>query len=111
MSDDCIFCRIARGDIPSDLVREDEDFIAFHDIDPKSETHVLVVPRSHHRDIEGWVAAGRSSDRMLAFVVETARDLGVGGRFRLVANSGPDAGQTVFHLHWHILAGATIPGF
>jgi histidine triad (HIT) family protein len=108
---DCIFCKIIAGEIPSQQVAADDGFVAFRDIAPKAEEHVLVVPRAHHPDLDAWLAAGADSDAMLAFVGRTARELGVDGRYRLIANVGADAGQEVFHLHWHILAGGRLPGF
>jgi histidine triad (HIT) family protein len=108
---DCVFCKISAGELPATKVHENDDFLAFADLDPKADTHVLVIPRAHHANVADYVDAGGSSDAMLAFVVETARAAGVDGRYRLIANSGPEAGQTVFHLHWHILAGGRLPGF
>lgn len=109
--EDCIFCKIVAGEIPSSRVAEGEGFIAFRDIAPKAETHVLVVPASHHEDLDAWVRAGEDSGAMLAFVSKVAAELGVAGAYRLVANVGPAAGQEVFHLHWHVLAGSNLPGF
>ena len=111
MSDDCVFCQIAAEQLPSDVVRSDEEFLAFRDVQPRAATHVLVVPREHHEDLDGWVARGGSSDRMLAFVRAVAADLDVSGRYRLVTNVGEDAGQVVPHLHWHVLSGPRLPGF
>lgn len=112
MSDDaCVFCRIADGELPADVVARDDEFLAFRDIEPRAETHVLVVPRLHHEHLDAWVAAGGSGDRMLAFVRDVAREAGVGGRYRLVTNVGEKAGQVVHHLHWHVMAGPRLPGF
>lgn len=102
---DCVFCNIVRGYAPAQVRCEDDEFIAFDDLFPKAATHVLVTPREHHADLDAWVDAGGSSDRMLAFVERTARECGVDGRYRLITNVGPDAGQIIFHLHWHVLAG------
>jgi histidine triad (HIT) family protein len=85
--------------------------VAFDDLHPKAGTHVLVIPREHHDDLDAWIASGGSSDRMLAFVARVAQELGVSGRYRLITNVGPDAGQVIPHVHWHILAGAGMPGF
>ncbi|MBC7644617.1 MAG: histidine triad nucleotide-binding protein [Thermoleophilia bacterium] len=111
MTDDCIFCKIVAGEIPSTEVRSDDEFIAIRDVAPKADTHVLVIPRVHHADINEWVAAGASSDKLHAFAVATARELGVADGYRLIANTGSPAGQTVFHLHLHILAGDHLVGF
>lgn len=107
----CVFCSIAAGDAPATFVNESEAFVAFADLHPKADTHVLIVPREHHEDLDAWIAAGGSSDAMLAFVAETARALDVNGRYRLITNVGAGAGQEVFHLHWHLLAGDDLPGF
>jgi len=111
MSTDCVFCQIATEQLPSDVVAADDEFLAFRDIQPRAATHVLVVPRAHHAHLDDWVAAGGSSDRMLAFVRRVATELDVAGRYRLVTNVGEDAGQVVDHLHWHVLSGPRLPGF
>jgi histidine triad (HIT) family protein len=108
---DCLFCKIIAGDIPSDQVHANDEFVAFRDIAPKADTHVLVVPRRHDDNLDAWVAAGGSSDALLAFASDTARQLGVDGAYRLIANVGPAAGQEVFHLHLHLMAGSKLPGF
>lgn len=101
---DCLFCRIVAGEIPADVVREDDRTLAFRDIDPKAPTHLLVIPKAHHRDL---VALGGSPDDAAALLAAAAalaeqEDL---GDFRAVANTGPGAGQTVFHAHLHLLSG------
>ena len=111
MDDSCVFCRIVAGELPSDVVASDDEFLAFRDVQPRASTHVLVVPREHHVDLDAWVAAGGSGDRMLAFVRDAAAELDVSGRYRLITNVGEDAGQVVGHLHWHVLAGSRLPGF
>lgn len=112
MSDDaCVFCRIASGELPADVVVGDDEFLAFRDVQPRAETHVLVVPRSHHDHLDAWLVAGGSGDRMLAFVRDVAQRVEVAGRYRLVTNVGEDAGQVVRHLHWHVMAGRRLPGF
>jgi histidine triad (HIT) family protein len=111
MADDCIFCAIVAGTIPSETITTDDEFIAIRDIAPKSDVHLLVMPREHHANLDEWIAAGGSSDRMLAFVAAVAQDARVAGRYRLITNVGPKAGQVVPHLHWHILAGDSLPGF
>jgi len=102
---DCVFCNIAQGFAPAEIRHQDDEFLAFDDLFPKAPTHLLVVPRAHHANLDAWVDAGGSSDRMLAFVVEAARAVGVDGRYRLVTNVGRDAGQIIYHVHWHVLAG------
>ena len=111
MDSNCLFCKIVAGDIPSDQVHANDEFVAFRDIAPKAETHVLVVPKRHEANLDAWVAAGGSSDALMAFASETADKLGVAGAYRLIANVGPAAGQEVFHLHLHVMAGPSLPGF
>jgi histidine triad (HIT) family protein len=111
MDETCVFCRIVSGELPSEAVVSDDEFLAFRDVQPRAATHVLVVPRAHVADLDAWVAGGGSSDRMLAFVRGAATELGIAGRYRLVTNVGADAGQVVDHLHWHVMAGPRLPGF
>lgn len=104
MADDCVFCRIVTGEIPADQVLATDDVVAFRDSTPKAAVHVLVVPRRHVRD----VVAAAEAPQLLAAMVRVAGEVAAreaGGQFRLVANTGADAGQTVFHAHLHVLAG------
>lgn len=105
--DDCIFCKIVAGDIPCDTVYEDEDVMAFKDINPKAPVHVLIIPKEH---VESAAHLGDQqvelAGRLQLAAVEVARRTGVlEDGFRLVTNSGAGAGQAVFHLHYHLLAG------
>jgi histidine triad (HIT) family protein len=102
---DCVFCNIAKGFAPADIRLEDDEFVAFVDLFPKADTHLLVIPREHHENLDEWVDGGGSSDRMLAFVSRLAREQGVAGNYRLITNVGRDAGQLIFHVHWHVLSG------
>ncbi len=105
---DCLFCRIVAGEIPAKVAKRTADAVAFHDIDPKAPVHVLVIPTKH-------VAAVRSATgpdgeallgRLLAFSAEVAAELGLDAKgYRIVTNTGPDAGQSVDHLHFHVLGG------
>ena len=106
----CLFCRIARGEVPAEMVHEDELVIAFRDINPKAPTHILLIPRKHMVS-----AADVSEDdgvmlgRLFATAAQLARDAGIAERgFRLVTNSGPAAGQSVDHLHFHLLGGRSM---
>jgi histidine triad (HIT) family protein len=102
---DCLFCKIVDGDVPADLVAEDEHAVAFRDVNPKAPVHVLVVPRAHHRDV--GVLAQADPDAMLA-VLRLAGDVAeehAGGQYRLVFNSGRRAGQSVWHVHAHVMGG------
>ncbi len=106
VADDCLFCRIVNRDIPADVVWESEDVLAFRDISPQAPTHVLVIPKTHLRSLAD--ASDQDGD-VLGKVMLAARDVaraeGVGDGFRLVVNTGEDGGQTVFHLHAHVLGG------
>ena len=105
---DCIFCRIAAGDIPATIVKRSDEAVAFRDLDPRAPTHVLVVPARHLRAVRD---ADSDEDRqllgrLLAFAAEVASDLGLDdGGYRIVTNTGRDAGQSVDHLHLHLLGG------
>lgn len=105
---DCIFCRIASGDIPATVVKRSPDAVAFRDLDPKAPTHVLVIPTSHvasARDAKGSEGE-RLLGRLLAFTTEVATELGLdAGGYRIVTNTGADGGQSVLHLHLHLLGG------
>ena len=104
---DCLFCSIAAGEIPADVVIETEDVIAFNDINPAAPTHVLVIPRRH---IPSAADLGPGDSHVLASLLEVAAQVGreVEGGWRLVTNVGADAGQSVFHLHFHVLGGRTL---
>jgi histidine triad (HIT) family protein len=102
---DCLFCRIAAGEIPSKTVYSDDRVYAFHDIAPKAPTHVLVVPRRHIAKLADAGAEDRELvGEVVARAAAIARDLGL-EHYRLVVNNGEGAGQTVFHLHFHLLGG------
>ena len=105
---DCLFCRIAAGDIPADIVARTDTVIAFRDIAPKAPVHVLVVPLAHVADV---TEAAAQIPTVLAEMVQIAQriaDAETGGEFRLVFNTGPTAGQSVFHAHGHVLGGAEL---
>lgn len=105
MADGCLFCAIVAGDIDADIVHRDEHVVAFRDLNPQAPTHVLVVPTTHAAD---WVELARqAADEaapLMAGVADVAEALGLED-FRVVANRGAGAGQSVFHLHLHVLAG------
>lgn len=105
---DCLFCKIVVGDIPATIVKRTADAVAFHDIDAKAPVHVLVIPTRHVAAVRS--AVGPESEvllgRLLAFSAELAGELGLdAGGYRIVTNTGPDAGQSVEHLHLHVLGG------
>ena len=108
MNADCIFCKIVSRAIPAPLLHEDPEIVAFADINPQAPTHLLVIPRQHVRDLPELVAGGDSAlaGRLLAVAAKVAAAAGLGPNgFRLVVNTGAHGGQTVFHLHLHILGG------
>ena len=100
-----LFERIIARELPSDVVYEDEHFIAIRDIAPKAPTHVLVVPRERHADVSALAAAAPATLAHLVAVAQRIADAECGGQFRLVFNTGAAAGQTVFHVHAHVLGG------
>jgi histidine triad (HIT) family protein len=101
----CLFCQIVAGEIPADVVRATDDTVAFRDIAPEAPTHVLVVPRAHHADVAELAATDVAlAGRLLADAAAVAAELGL-DEFRLVLNTGPTAGQSVFHVHAHVMAG------
>ena len=104
---DCIFCKIAAREIPSDIVRESDRLVAFRDTNPQAPTHILIIPKEHIRSI---AEIEEQHGAMLADVAQAATQLahaeGIDGSgWRLVTNVGPDAGQSVFHVHFHLLGG------
>lgn len=106
--DDCIFCKIAAGEVGT-LVYDGERVAAFADADAKAPVHVLVVPKDHHTDILDGVPAETLAEMVEAVRLVT-RETGIDETgFRVVANTGTDAGQAVRHLHWHVLGGAMLP--
>ena len=108
---DCLFCRLVAGEIPATIVRETPETVAFRDIAPKAPLHVLVVPRAHHENVGALVAADASlAAAVVAEAAEVARAEGVGDGWRLVFNTGESVGQTVFHVHAHVLGGGRIEG-
>ena len=104
--ENCLFCKIVAGTIPSTKVYEDETVFAFRDINPQAPTHILVIPKAH---IESVNAVSADNSSIVAHIFEVipqiAKAEGLNGGYRVVSNCGSDAGQTVFHLHFHILGG------
>lgn len=108
MLSDCLFCRIVAGEVPADVVARSDRAIAFRDIDPKAPLHVLVVPREHHADVTQLAAADPALLAELVDLADTVAGSEADGQFRLVFNTGPLAGQSVFHVHGHVLAGSRL---
>ena len=103
---DCLFCRVVAGRVPAQVVHETERTLAFRDIGPQAPTHVLVVPRDHHADVAALVDADPAlAAELLAAAVAVAGQEGLTGGYRLVVNTGRDAGQSVQHVHVHVLGG------
>ena len=105
MTENCLFCRIARKEIPANIVLENEHVVAFRDIDPKAPTHVLVVPRTHVATLDDVSDAKLLGELLLAAAAIARTEGIVAGGYRTVVNCGADAGQTVFHVHLHLLGG------
>jgi histidine triad (HIT) family protein len=107
---DCLFCRIAAGEIPADIVHQDDHVVAFRDISPKAPTHVLLIPRSHVASAAELADDdGPMLGRLFAVAAQVAREAGVAdGGYRLVTNVGSGAGQSVLHLHFHLLGGRSL---
>ena len=105
----CLFCKIIAGEIPSQRVYEDDHVFAFYDISPQAPVHILVVPKEHVAS-----AADITPDnsyfvaKCYEAIAKIAKDEGLDGGFRVITNIGPDGGQTVFHLHFHIIGGKTL---
>ena len=103
---DCIFCKIAAGEIPSDKVYEDEQVVAFKDLNPQAPVHVLVVPKAHFATLAEMDAEGAELVKhALKVIPQIAASLGLANGYRVVTNVGEDGGQTVRHLHFHLLGG------
>lgn len=106
MTSACLFCRIARGELPSRKIYEDDEILAFHDIHPAAPVHLLVIPKQH---LDSLVDAGPEHQALLgkltALAPRLAKESGCNNGFRVVINNGPDGGQEVNHLHMHILGG------
>jgi histidine triad (HIT) family protein len=105
--EDCLFCKIIAGQIPAKIIYQDEDVVSFVDINPKAPQHVLVVPRRHIPSMTDLTPAdGPLLASIFTAATKIARELGVDeSGFRFVVNVGPDSGQSVFHLHFHLLGG------
>lgn len=103
---DCLFCKIVAGEVEADILWEGDEAVAFRDISPQAPTHILVVPRRH---IGGLADSEPGDDALLGTLLGAARQLaeqeGIGSGYRVVINNGASAGQSVFHLHLHLLGG------
>lgn len=110
MNKDCVFCKIVAGEIPSAKLYEDEEMIVIKDIEPKAKVHCLCIPKDHFALLEEMdESRALVVKRMLEKIPALKEKLGVEKGFRLVVNQGADAGQSVPHLHIHVLGGETLP--
>lgn len=101
--DDCIFCKIARKEITTNLILETDDYVVFNDLNPQAPVHVLIIPKKHIESLSD-VKAPDISAKLIEGVQKVVKKLGIDD-YRVVVNTGAEAGQTVFHLHFHILGG------
>ena len=104
---DCIFCRIAAGEIPANIAAQNDEIVAFHDVDPRAPVHVLIIPRKHIAGVNDLKEGDAPLiGRMYLMARDLAQKLGVSETgYRLVLNTGPEAGQSVWHIHLHLLGG------
>ncbi|HZK33108.1 MAG TPA: histidine triad nucleotide-binding protein [Tissierellaceae bacterium] len=101
---DCLFCKIAKGEVPSDTIYEDDKVIAFNDINPQAPVHFLVIPREHIKSADNITKENRE---LMGYIIhiasKLAKDKGLDSGYRIVNNCGSDGGQTVDHIHFHVL--------
>jgi histidine triad (HIT) family protein len=106
---DCLFCKIVAGDVPSDRVYEDDEVIVFRDINPRAPTHVLAIPRRHIPDAHALTDADAPLlSALIAALNRVADEARLERGYRIVTNVGPESGQSVFHLHFHLLGGRSM---
>ena len=109
MSDDCVFCKIIDGSIPAKRIYEDDDVIAFHDINPSARVHFLIVPKLHIESLASCEVQHQALlGKMLLLAPKLAKEQGLAG-FKTLINTGKDGGQLVFHIHVHVLGGGNVP--
>jgi histidine triad (HIT) family protein len=109
---DCLFCKIAQGTMASDIVYEDEQVVVFKDIFPKADVHLLMIPRVH---IASLNELSDEHDKLMAHMLRLlpviAKEQGLDNGFRTIINTGPGGGQEIYHLHFHLMGGDSMPGF
>jgi len=107
LASECLFCRIVAGDIPAAIVHQDDEIVAFRDINPQAPTHVLLIPRKHVRSLADlWTDDDALIGRLVRVAAQIAESEGIASQgYRLVANTGRQAGQSVDHVHFHLLGG------
>lgn len=108
---DCLFCKIIAGQIPAKIAYEDDQLLAFHDIAPKADTHLLVIPKRHIENLND-LSEGDTElmSHLMLTIPQIARQQQLKG-FRTITNTGVEGGQEVFHMHFHLLGGSALPGF
>lgn len=107
---DCLFCKIIAGEIPSSKVYEDEYVYAFKDINPEAPCHILVIPKKHITSMDEITPENSEYvAKIFEKIPEIAKAGGASNGYRVISNCGPDAGQTVFHLHFHVIGGTELP--
>ncbi|MDM8547910.1 histidine triad nucleotide-binding protein [Candidatus Venteria ishoeyi] len=112
MSQDCLFCKISNGDIPSEMIYQDDEVFVIKDLYPKADVHLLVIPRLHIASLEQLETAHDALlGRILRRLPELAREQGLEEGFRTIINTGKGSGQEIFHLHIHLMGGKRMPGF
>ncbi len=109
---DCIFCKIVAGDIPADVVYEDDQVFVFKDVNPRADVHLLIIPKQH---IVSLAELNKSDaallGHMMTLLPKLAKEQGLDDGFRTIINTGKGGGQEVFHLHIHLLGGSKLPAF
>jgi len=109
---DCLFCKVVDGEIPSDTVYEDDKIIVFKDIYPKADVHLLIIPKIHYTDLPDTMDKNPEIlNYMMKMVPLIAKDQGLNNGFRTIINTGKGGGQVIFHIHIHLMAGPSLPGF
>ncbi len=112
MSDDCLFCKMVAGEVPADVVYEDDQILVFKDIYPKAEVHLLMIPKKHTRNLTTLTEV---DDAVIAHIMrksaEIAKEQGLDEGYRVIINNESGGGQVIFHLHAHLLGGKNLPGF
>ena len=112
MNSTCLFCKMVAGEVPADVVYEDDEILVFKDLYPKADVHLLMIPKQHTDSLATLTSnEDELVARMMRKLPQIAQDQGLEQGFRTIINTGPGGGQVVFHLHIHLLGGDQLPGF
>ncbi|MBT7307591.1 MAG: histidine triad nucleotide-binding protein [Gammaproteobacteria bacterium] len=112
MNSTCLFCKMVAGEVPADVVYEDDEILVFRDLYPKADVHLLMIPKQHTDSLATLTSnEDELVARMMRKLPQIAQDQGLEQGFRTIINTGPGGGQVVFHLHIHLLGGDQLPGF